>query len=140
MEPVDYSLGKHSIYIPNVFTSNGDGINDLFYPFISDEIGKVQGFQIFSAEGDTVIFHRPTIVYTRLDEFAWNGFRNGSRFSTLYRGKFKYRMRIVSKDLQVRFIDGEACSILCEPGTVELKVKKGCFYPSQAGKQDTERQ
>lgn len=137
VQPVDYTLGKHSIYIPNVFTPNGDGINDSFYPFVSPEIGEVQGFQIFSAVGDTVIFERPTIIYNRLNEFAWNGFRNnGSIYSTRYKGRFKYRMRIVSKDQQFRYIDGEACSVICEPGTAELKTKRGCFYPSQAGKQE----
>jgi hypothetical protein len=43
-------------------------------------------------------------------------------------------MRVVSKDNVMRFVEGEACSVLCEPGTKDLKVKKSCFYPSQAGK------
>lgn len=136
VQPVDFTLGKHFIYVPNVFTPNGDGINDLFYPFVSPEIGEVQSFQIFSAVGDTLLFQRATIVYTRLGEFAWNGYRGGSSFNTLYRGKFKYRMRVVSTDNRVRNIEGEACSVLCEPGTKDLKVKKGCFFPSQAGKND----
>jgi len=75
------------------------------------------------------------LVYSRLSEFTWNGRRNnGASSSTLYRGKFKYRFRVVSKDYQVRFVEGEAYSVLCEPGTKDLKVKKGCFFPSQVGK------
>ncbi len=134
VQPVDFKLGKHSIYVPNVFTPNGDGINDLFYPFVSAEIGEVQGLTIFSAVGDTILFQRSTLVYSRLSEFAWNGRRNnGSIYSTLDRGKFKYGMRVVSKDGLLRFVEGEACSILCEPGTKDLKVKKGCFFPNQVG-------
>jgi hypothetical protein len=131
VQPVDFKLGKHSIYVPNVFTPNNDGVNDYFYPFVSPEIGEVQGFTVFSAVGDTVLFQRPTLVYDKLESFAWNGLRNNG---SAYRGRFKYGMRIVSKDGLLRFVEGEACSILCEPGTKELKVKKNCFYPSQAGK------
>lgn len=135
VEPVDFKLDNHSIYVPNVFTPNGDGINDLFYPSVSDGIGEVQGFTIFSAEGDTILFQRPTLNYNRLEDYAWNGYRNnGSTFSTKYKGRFKYGMSVVSKDGKLRFVEGEACSVLCEPGTRELKSRKGCFFPSQAGK------
>ena len=131
VKPVNYQLSNGFIYMPNVFTPNGDGINDLFYPFISDEIAEIQQFTILSAVGDTVIFSRPTIVYDRINEFGWNGRRKDG---SLYRGPFKYGMKVSSKDRKLRLLEGEACSVLCEPGTKDLKVKKGCFYPSQAGK------
>ena len=130
-------MSNGSIYVPNVFTPNGDGINDYFYPFISPEIGEVQGFTVFSAEGDTILFQRQTIIYKEIEKWAWNGYRNnGSSFSTRYKGRFKYGMRVVSKDRVLRYVEGEACSVICEPGTAELKTKRGCFYPSQAGKQE----
>lgn len=133
VQPVDFKLSNGSIYMPNVFTPNKDGINDLFHPFISAEIAEIQSFTILSAIGDTVIFSRPTISYDRLQEFGWNGQRKDG---SLYQGRFKYGMRVVSKDIKIRLLEGEACSVLCQPGTAELKTKRGCFYPSQAGKQE----
>ncbi|MFN8348463.1 MAG: hypothetical protein U0X91_25900 [Spirosomataceae bacterium] len=49
VQPVEFKHSNGSIYMPNVFTPNGDGINDYFYPFISGEILEIQGFTIFSA-------------------------------------------------------------------------------------------
>lgn len=133
VQPVEYKLTNGSIYIPNAFTPNGDGINDLFYPFISDEVTQVSNFTVMSSEGDSVLFYRPAVLYDRLREFAWDGQRSDG---SMYRGKFKYGMIMINKDGKVRIVEGEACSILCEPGTKDLKAKKSCFYPSMAGKNE----
>ncbi len=134
VQPVNFKMDNESIYVPNAFTPNGDGINDLFYPVISQNIVEAQGFRIFSAEGDTLLFYRMTTAYERVDQYAWDGRRSDG---TVYRGKFKYWKLVSGKEKnRARLVEGEACSILCEPGTKDLKVKKTCFYPSQAGKSD----
>ena len=42
------------IYIPNVFSPNGDGINDIFYIQTNDRISEVVSFRIFDRWGNVV--------------------------------------------------------------------------------------
>ncbi|TDB60871.1 hypothetical protein [Arundinibacter roseus] len=133
VKPVTFEFKTGSIYIPNAFTPNEDGINDEFYPFVSADIHGTIGFSITSAEGDTVLYNRNEFLYDQIKNLAWNGQRPDG---TVYRGKFKYSVGVISKGptKELKIIEGEACSILCEPGTKDLKARKTCFYPSMAAK------
>lgn len=132
VQPVEFTLRKGFVFIPNVFTPNGDGINDYFIPTFDNEL-DIQGYVIKDVTGDTLLFQRPAFIPDRYKELAWNGYRmDGTR----YRGLFKYKIAVVSRDGHLRIIEGQACSVICEPGTAELKTKRGCFYPAQAGKQE----
>lgn len=51
------------VAIPNAFTPNGDGKNDLFYPVITNAIASVKDFRIYNRYGQLV--HNST--------FGWNG-------------------------------------------------------------------
>ncbi|MCB0705338.1 MAG: gliding motility-associated C-terminal domain-containing protein [Saprospiraceae bacterium] len=46
---------SEAIYIPNVFTPDGDGVNDLFYMFAKEgTVREIRSFLIFSRWGETV--------------------------------------------------------------------------------------
>mgnify|MGYP000293583222 CR=1 FL=1 len=68
VQPVDYTLGKHSIYVPNVFTPNGDGINDVFKPEHSGFI-KIS-MEIYDRWGEVIY------SYDNLNG-GWNGTYKG---------------------------------------------------------------
>lgn len=131
-QPVEFTFDNKKVYVPNVFTPNGDDINDYFMPYINEKVGAVWGFTIYSAKGDTIIYQREYFDYTKeVQDYAWNGFRkDGSR----YAGLFKYKMRVDDKKAKKQILEGYACAIVCGPDTKIFKTKEGCFYPSQANK------
>ncbi|MBR9922614.1 MAG: T9SS type B sorting domain-containing protein [Bacteroidetes bacterium] len=43
-----------NVYIPNIFSPNNDGINDIFYPFAGPEVLEIKQLQIFDRWGDHV--------------------------------------------------------------------------------------
>lgn len=65
-----YIIPYTTLYIPNSFTPNGDGINDVFIPVIKDELSY--DFQIFDRWGNT-IFHSTN------DQEAWDGTFHGQK-------------------------------------------------------------
>lgn len=133
IKPVEYNLGNAMLYIPNVFTPNGDGLNDLFFPHSSDNIINIESFTILSAEGDSVLFYRRGISYENIEQFAWDGKRyNGESFETEYKGRFKYAMAIVNDKKVKTIIKGEACVIRCGADSKIFKDNDGCFYSEHA--------
>lgn len=126
---VERTIGKGNTYVPNVFTPNGDGINDYFRPFLSEGL-EAQGFTIYSAVGDTILFTRSYFNNTDIKtNLGWDGFRKDG---TPYKGIFKYGIAIYAENNIREEITGEACCVRCEPSATILKTKDGCFYPIQA--------
>jgi hypothetical protein len=130
-KPVEFTSGKAYAYVPNVFTPNGDNVNDVFMPYVNEEVLEVRAFTILSAAGDTILFQRPSFNYKDIKEYAWNGIRSdGSR----YTGIFNYKMQILNSERVLKIVEGQACVIQCGTDAKVFKSKDGCFYPAQAGK------
>lgn len=110
------------------------GLMILFMPYISDEIIEVQSYSIMSANGDTLIFSRPTFIYSQYESYAWNGnrFTGSGVFASQYVGLFKYGMRLINKAGRSQVLEGEACVIRCGKESKIFKTKEGCYYPEQA--------
>jgi CHU_C Type IX secretion signal domain len=138
--------GGNSIYVPNVFTPNNDGINDLFYPIAKDQDIKkfsISELKIFNTK-DTVIYYRRDFSYTiDLEAAAWSGQMRENIFNeTPYTpdqkydgGPFKYSFEAIyvlsDGSLEVKLIEGQACMIRCEDEVSELRDRIDCFFPVQ---------
>jgi len=42
------------VYVPSAFSPNGDGVNDVIFPFVGNEVEAVTAFRVFSRWGELV--------------------------------------------------------------------------------------
>ncbi|RLD22079.1 MAG: hypothetical protein DRI69_02260 [Bacteroidetes bacterium] len=82
------------VYIPNVFSPNGDGINELFYISANQAVAEIETFSVFNRWG-AIVWEESNIPFGQ-NGVGWDG-----RFKGQYAeiGVYAYHARI-------RFIDG----------------------------------
>ena len=121
---VEFIVGEGQVYLPNVFTPNGDGINDFYLPYAGTDIAEIEEFVIRNGNGE--------ILFSN-ENFAPNSSQNGwdGQEGTLpYSGQFNFSARIRSADGTVEELSGEFCSFPCSEGTT-LSNLGNCRYGTQ---------
>ena len=95
---------SRDIYIPNAFSPNGDGENDLFMIYAGDlsQIKQVNRFMIFDRWGEVV--HRVENFQPMDEGFAWDGTLRGKTMNTQV---FVYWAEIEFIDGYVRLYEGD---------------------------------
>lgn len=78
--------GVYSVYVPNAFTPNGDGHNDLFTPVVRDQMDRDYEFWVFDRWGE-VVFH------TDKPHTGWDGRVKGEAPVT---GVYPWKLRVRS--------------------------------------------
>lgn len=135
LDTMVFHLGEEWVAVPNVFTPNGDGINDLFYPIRSHDSITIAIFRIFDTIYDpfnspVLMYSTHDILYDYLDQLAWKGKKKATYGFELHKGKFKYYFRAKYRDHYIQ-CEGESCSIVCDEESDIFIDKPNCFFKDQ---------
>ena len=108
-EPLIASLDTGAIYVPNIFTPNSDGINDLFYVLAGSGIAQVVSLEIKDDDGN--------VVFESLNHQAnepalgWDGIDMNN---TVRRGNFSYQLTVESVLGDQQTFTGFVCAFACD--------------------------
>ena len=90
---VDVPIELFAVWVPNAFTPNGDGVNDLFYFVSLNQLEDVT-FEIFNRYGEKI--HSAyakeldaSLQNELIEAFAWDGTYKGNKVQT---GTYIYRL------------------------------------------------
>jgi len=120
------STSEAQVYIPNVFTPNNDGINDIFVVFGGPAVKQVISV-LFSNENIDQIFHKENFLPNDPGQ-SWDGLKpNG----TLYQGSFNYEVKVEFIDGQIKTYIGNACVYTCGELGFPTENLPDCFLPAQ---------
>ena len=88
-------LKKRPIFIPTVFSPNGDGVNDFFTIYGNQAATSIRDFKIFSRWGE--LMYQKQDFSLNVDNLGWNGTFNGVALQP----------DVYAFYAVIRFIDGE---------------------------------
>ena len=119
-EPISESLGNARIYLPNIFTPNGDGVNDYFFLY-GDSIRKIELLEIRNT--------RNKVVYQIKDVEAndyttgWDGKENGN----VVRGLYSVTLVVEAIDGTIGEFESTVCNYPCGQAE-EMSAIQYCHY------------
>jgi len=82
-----------SVYVPNVFSPNGDGLNDLFTVFAGSDVLEIKGFIIFDRWGN-MLYQKGPFPPNDL-QYGWDGTFEGREMNA---GVYVYYAEVVFAD------------------------------------------
>ena len=106
--PVVAQVGNGKIFIPSIFTPDGNGINDLFQISADANISRIDTFLVMTFYGDT-IFNKNNIT----EIIPENGF-DGQVLDTVFATKYLYTIVVTSVDEVKRGFSGNICCVPCD--------------------------
>jgi gliding motility-associated-like protein len=96
-DKIDVIVRKsRDIFVPNAFSPNSDGINDVFCPYAGFEVVAIKDLKVFNRWGG-LIYERNEALPPSDPACGWDGYGNGKQLDA---GTYLYSMN-------VEFIDGE---------------------------------
>jgi gliding motility-associated-like protein len=90
------------LYVPNIFTPNGDGLHDLFVVEFGTTVPRVISCVIFDRWGN-MVFEKNNID-TTIEPLTWDGTNDGQMLSP---GVYTYRMEVLTHAGKVKVVYGD---------------------------------
>ena len=124
-EAINEDVGNGHIYVPNIFTPNDDGINDLLY-IATDSIQTIVEVEIRDKNGTIVFETFDPMVNSSSD--AWDGEIDGA----IVQGLYTISVSVLAENGTSRTIEGKVCNFPCDGDNVTEQVSgENCQFPSQ---------
>lgn len=95
-------LDHYKLYVPNAFSPNGDGINDVFRVFSGSDVKEVLSLRVFDRWGG--LFYESSDLQPQGGDMGWDGFREGK---PAVPGIYTYQATIVFEDGKARELFGD---------------------------------
>lgn len=115
------TFGNGMVYLPNIFTPNGDGINDEFF-VMGDSIARVLNFEIRSQSGRPV-FHIADLI--QYDSLRWDGKIDG----VVEKGLYEFSLSVEAEDGSIGNFNGSVCNYPCGFIDDDEKISmEGCHF------------
>jgi hypothetical protein len=122
---IELEIGDARIYVPNVFTPNGDAIND-FLPVYGYGIKRINSIEVRNQDRDLVFSSQDVVV--NVEATSWDGRINGD----VVQGLYSVSLNIETDDGIIQLIEGEVCNYPCDDiAPDELVSSQQCQFGDQ---------
>lgn len=123
---INAQVGFGHVYVPNVFTPNGDGINDLLVVNGDQNIILIRSFRVSDKEGTTVFYAEDVVPNDPTN--AWDGTVNAKYKN----GVYSIVMVVEAFDNATATLQGKVCNYRClDSGEEDPISDTGCQFPVQ---------
>ena len=102
--PLDTTAGTISVYVPNAFTPNADGFNDLLVIFGGPGVSQIISYEIF--QNDQLFFSAENIPPNEFS-FGWDGQNQDGEAAPA--GIYRYNILLESTTNQMSSFTGLVC-------------------------------
>lgn len=122
-DAIEEVVGNGHVYVPNIFTPNGDGRNDLLLVFGSN-INLIVEFEIRDKSGN--------VVYESFDAAINSDGWDGKVDGVVVEGLYNVKVSVLADDGTNETLEGQVCNFICDGMNVTEKVPgENCKFPSQ---------
>ncbi len=102
--PLEATFGAIKAVLPNAFTPNGDGTNDIFFALGNDSLKIISSFQIYN--DGSLIFEKLDFV-AKSPTFGWDGIMpDGTKAPD---GVYPYQVTLVNSQNEEMTFEAEIC-------------------------------